>query len=127
MEPLEIIRLILLITHFVGLAAIIGAWILQMPRRSGFDFSPVLAGSIVQLVTGIGLIAVTELGGNDFGTAKGITKLAIALLVLALAIVGIVRGRRLKGAGTSDAALRPILWAAGIAAIANVVVAVVWR
>lgn len=127
MEPLEIIRLILLITHFVGLAAIIGAWILQMPWRSGFDFSPVLAGSIVQLVTGIGLIAVIELGGGDFDTAKGITKLAIALLVLALAIVGIVRGRRFKRAGTSDAALRPILWAAGIAAIANVVVAVVWR
>ncbi|HET8780389.1 MAG TPA: hypothetical protein VFM66_09970 [Agromyces sp.] len=126
-EPLEIIRLILLITHFVGLAAIIGAWILQMPWRSGFDFSPVLAGSIVQLVTGIGLIAVIELGGGDFDTAKGITKLAIALLVLALAIVGIVRGRRFKRAGTSDAALRPILWAAGIAAIANVVVAVVWR
>ncbi|KRE31476.1 hypothetical protein [Agromyces sp. Soil535] len=127
MEPLEIVRLVLLITHFVGLAAIIGAWILQMPRRSGFDFSPVLVGSIVQLVTGIALIAVNELGGNDIDTGKAITKLTITLAVLGLGIAGIVRGRRLRRRGASDAALRPLLWAAGIAAVANVVVAVVWR
>ena len=57
MEPLELTRLVLLVTHFVGLAAIIGAYILQMPWRTGFDFSPVLVGSIVQLVTGIAAIA----------------------------------------------------------------------
>lgn len=127
MEPLEITRLALLITHFVGLGAIIGAYILQMPWRTGFDFSPVLVGSIVQLVTGIALIAVNELGGNEIDRAKAFTKLGITLIVLAAAIVGVVRERILKRTGRTDAPLRPLLWIAGVAAIANVCVAVLWR
>ncbi len=127
MEPLELTRLVLLVTHFIGLAAIIGAFILQMPRRSGFDFSPVLVGSIVQLVTGVALIAVNELGGTDIDRAKAFTKLAIALVVLAAAIVGVVRERAFKRTERTDAALRPVLWIAGVAAIVNVVVAVFWR
>lgn len=127
MDPLEITRLALLVVHFVGLAAIIGAYILQMPWRSGFDFSPVLIGSIVQLVTGIALIAVNELAGTEIDRAKAFTKLAITLLVLSLALVGVIRGRRLKRSEQSDASLRPVLWGAGVAAIANVAVAVFWR
>jgi len=126
-EPLELTRLVLLVTHFVGLAAIIGAYILQMPWRTGFDFSPVLVGSIVQLVTGIALIAVNELGGNEIDRAKAFTKLGITLVVLAAALVGVFRGRALKRAGRTDAPLRSVLWTAGVAAIANVVVAVFWR
>ncbi|RXZ72720.1 hypothetical protein [Agromyces albus] len=127
MEPLENLRLVLLVTHFVGLGAIVGAYILQMPWRAGFDFSPVLVGSIVQLVTGIALIAVNEIGGNDIDTGKAITKLSITLVVLAAAITGLVRSRVLKRSGRTDAALRPVLWGAGVAAIANIVVAVFWR
>ena len=127
MDPLEITRLALLVVHFIGLAAIIGAYILQMPWRRGFDFSPVLVGAIVQLVTGIGLIAVNELAGTEIDRAKAFTKLGITLLVLALALVGVIRGRRLTRSEQSDASLRPVLWGAGIAAIANVAVAVFWR
>lgn len=127
MEPLELTRLLLLVVHFVGLAAIIGAYILQMPRRSGFDFSPVLVGSIVQLVSGIALIAVNEIGGTEIDRAKAIVKLGLALVVLVLAIVGVVRGRAIKRAERTDAPLRAVLWGAGIVAIANVAVAVFWR
>jgi uncharacterized membrane protein len=127
MEPLELTRLLLLVVHFVGLAAIIGAYILQMPRRSGFDFSPVLVGSIVQLASGVALIAVNEIGGTEIDRAKAFVKLGIALVVLVLAIVGVVRGRALRRTEQSDASLRPVLWSAGIAAIANVAVAVIWH
>ncbi|WP_022891152.1 hypothetical protein [Agromyces subbeticus] len=127
MDPLELTRLVLLVVHFVGLAAIIGAYILQMPRRSGFDFSPVLVGSIVQLVTGVALIAVNEIGGTEIDRAKAVVKLALALVVLVLAIVGMVRGRAIKRAERTDAPLRAVLWGAGIVAIANVAVAVFWR
>lgn len=127
MDPLELTRLALLVVHFVGLAAIIGAYILQMPRRSGFDFSPVLVGSIVQLVTGIALIAVNEIGGTEIDRAKAVVKLALALVVLALAIVGMVRSRAIKRAERTDSPLRAVLWGAGIVAIANVAVAVFWR
>jgi hypothetical protein len=51
----------------------------------------------------------------------------VTLVILATVIVGVVRQRRLVGAGGSD---KPVLWflrAAGILAIANVVVAVVWH
>jgi hypothetical protein len=127
MDPLEITRLTLLVVHFIGLAAIIGAYILQLPWRRGFDFSPVLVGSIVQLVTGIALIAVNEIGGNEIDRAKAYTKLGITLVVLALALVGMIRGRRLTRSERTDASLRPVLLGAGIAAMANVVVAVFWR
>lgn len=127
MEPLELTRLLLLVVHFVGLAAIIGAYILQMPRRSGFDFSPVLVGSIVQLVSGIALIAVNEIGGTEIDRAKAIVKLGLALVVLVLALVGVFRGRALARSERTDAPLRSVLWGAGIVAIANVAVAVFWR
>jgi hypothetical protein len=124
---LEITRLVLIIAHLIGLAAIIGAFIQQMPRRTGFEFAPMFVGSIVQLVTGVALIAVDKGQGLAIIDAKMVVKISVTLVILATVIVGIVRQRRLVGAGGSD---KPVLWflrTAGILAIANVVVAVVWH
>ena len=127
MTALEVIRLILLIVHLVGLAAIIGPYILQNRRRSGFEFQPMLVGSIVQVVSGVLLIAVRKTEELSVIDAKMGVKLAIALLVVAAAIIAMVRQRRLVGAGESDSPVRPLLHAIGILAIANVIVAVIWR
>ena len=113
--PLEVLRLALLVTHFVGLAAIIGAFIIQMPQRSVINFRPMLIGAIVQLVTGIGLIAVRRLSDLPVIDEKMIVKLALALIVLGAVIIGARRSSR------------PLFFVAGIVAIANVVVATVWR
>jgi hypothetical protein len=127
MTALEIIRLILLVIHLVGLAAIIGPYILQNRRKSGFEFQTMLVGSIVQVVSGVLLIAVRKTEELAVIDAKMGVKLGIALLVVAAAIIAIVRQRRLVATGKSDAPVLPLLHAMGILAIANVIVAVVWR
>lgn len=127
MPPLEIARIALLVIHIVGTSAIVGAFILQMPWRKSFDFSPMLVGSIVQIVSGCGLIAVRKFADLPVVEAKMIVKLSLAVVILVIVIVALVRQRRLRKAGESDAALRPAISAVGIIAIADVVVALAWR
>lgn len=127
MSPLEIVRLALLFAHIVGLAAVIGSYILQMPWKRGFDFLPLVIGSTVALVTGFALVAVREVTDLAVDPAKIVVKLTIAVVVLVLSIVGFVRSRRLKRGDSDDARLKPLLIGAGVLAMANVVVALFWR
>jgi ABC-type spermidine/putrescine transport system permease subunit II len=126
MSPLEIARAVLLIAHILGLAAIIGPFILQLRTKHGFRFAPMLTGAIVQVVTGIGLVAVREMGDLDVNNAKIGVKMAIALIVLVAVIVAVVRQRRAIAAATSDRVSLPWMHVAGAGAILNVIVAVAW-
>lgn len=127
MPPLEIVRIALLVIHIVGTSAIVGAFILQMPWRKSFDFSPMLIGSIVQIVSGCGLIAVRKFADLPVVEAKMIVKMGLAVVILVIVIVALVRQRRLRRAGDSDAALRPVIYTVGVVAIANVMVALAWH
>ena len=127
MTFLDILRLVLLITHFVGLAAIIGPFILQMPRRSGFEIAPILVGSIVQLVSGVGLVAVHMIGGSGVEEPKIVVKLVVAVLVLGCVVGALVVQRAARRTDAVDTMVRPWMLAAGGLAIANIVVAVVWH
>jgi len=127
MSILEIVRIALLVVHIVGTSAIVGAFILQMPWRKRFDFSPMLVGSIVQIVSGCALIAVRKFDDLPVPELKMIVKMGIALVILALVIVALVRQRRLVRAGESDASLRTLIYTIGILAIADVIVAFAWR
>ena len=127
MQTLDLIRLIVLIIHFVGLAAIIGPFILQRGRREGFQFGAMLAGSIVQIVSGAALIGLRKGESLPVADAKMAVKLGIAIIVLAVVAVGMFRQRRLGARGVGDASVRPLVSIAGIAAIVNVAVAVLWE
>ena len=127
MSALEVLRLVLLVVHIVGTSAIVGAFILQMPWRRSFDFSPMLVGSIVQIASGCALIAVRKLDGLEVVEAKMIVKLVIALVILALVVLALVRQRTLRRREVSDSGLRGFLFAIGILAIGDVVVALAWR
>lgn len=127
MSPLEITRIVLLVIHIVGTSAIVGAFILQMPWRKSFDFSPVLVGSIVQIVSGCALIAARKFADLPVVEAKMIVKLGLAVVILAIVIVALVRQRRLAKAGESDAVLRSSVYAVGVIAITDVVVALAWH
>ncbi|MCU1441617.1 MAG: hypothetical protein JWP85_2614 [Rhodoglobus sp.] len=126
MSPLEIARAVLLIAHILGLAAIIGPFILQVRTKHDFRFAPMLIGAIVQVVTGVGLVAVREIGDLDVNNAKIGVKMAIAVIVLVALIVAVVRQRRAVAAGTSDRVSLPWMHVAGAGAILNVIVAVAW-
>jgi hypothetical protein len=116
----DILRLILLITHFIGMAAIIGAFIAQM-RRPEVNLAPMLTGAIVQLVTGFGLVATRVNLDLAVGGAKIAAKLIIAVLVLGAVIGGLFAQRR-----GATRAVKPFFRTAGALAIVNVIVAVAW-
>ena len=120
MDALEVTRLILLALHILGLAAIIGAFFVQMRKRSDYNLTPMLAGAITQLVTGVALVAVRQASDLGVNNTKIAVKLIIAVVVLAAAIIAVVQQRRGKNAS-------PWFHTAGGLAVVNVLVAVLWQ
>lgn len=92
MLSLETLRIVLLILHFVGLAALIGPGLLRN-RPSTRAVPVMLTGAAVQVATGNGLIAANQLQGMPVIEAKMIVKLALALVALVLMIVAAARLR----------------------------------
>lgn len=123
MPPLEIARLALLVAHFIGLAALIGPFLLQIRSRTALRLRLMLVGAIVQVVTGNALIASRRLQEFDVDEVKMIVKLAIAVVTLGALIAAVVAQRR---PGQEPRLVRSLFEAAGGLALANVIVAVVW-
>ncbi|MDP4689057.1 MAG: hypothetical protein NWS14_04980, partial [Pontimonas sp.] len=74
---MELVRDITLILHFIGLAMIIGPFLVQMRAHSGYYFGWVMTGSLVQLVTGLLLTGLAEMGlADDPDMAVNHTKIA---------------------------------------------------
>jgi FtsH-binding integral membrane protein len=115
MSALEIVNVVVLITHFLGLATIIGAFFMQMRKRSGVDFRLIVIGAAVQLLTGLALIGLLYAQDESVNNTKIAVKLILALVVLVAALVGRKAKKQL-----------PFLHTAGAAAIANVIIAVAW-
>jgi hypothetical protein len=120
MEPLEIVRLILLAVHILGLAAIVGTFFVQLRANDGFATGVVLAGAITQVVTGLALVGVREAGDLGVNNIKIAVKLGLAVIVLVAAIVAHVQQRR-------GGKVKPAFHTAGGLAVVNVLVAVLWQ
>ncbi|WP_420365087.1 hypothetical protein AAEP80_15855 [Curtobacterium sp. L3-7] len=119
---------VLLVLHFIGLAAVIGAFLVQMRRKGGFQTFWVITGLVTQLVTGLGMMGIID-ATSDGGAnhAKLGVKLVIAAVALVLAFVARARQRR-ADAGTAKAkAALPFFHSAGALAIVNVLIAVLWK
>lgn len=119
METLDIVRHAILAVHFLGLAAIVGAFFVQMRAKDGFATGVVLTGAITQLITGLALVGVSQAGGRDVDNVKIAVKLGIAVVVLVAAIIAHVQRRR-------GGKVRPAFHTAGGLAVVNVLVAVLW-
>ena len=125
---LEPIFLVLLVFHFLGLSLIIGSFALQLRRKQGFEFGTMLIGAITQLVTGLALVGVLQMGGEDVNNAKIAVKTVFAVVVLVAVLVARSRQAKALSAGTSEKkAALPFLHLAGMGALINVLVAVLWR
>jgi hypothetical protein len=126
---MNVIHVIALIAHFIGLALILGGFAMQLGKSSGFRFGIVLAGAITQFVSGLILVALVEIGGEwELDRVKIGVKLAITLLALVAAIIGLLRQRKVdSGAIGNPKAALPFLHIAGASALANVIIAVAWR
>ena len=127
---MELVRDITLITHFIGLALIIGPFIVQMRAHSGYYFGWVMTGSIVQLVTGLLLTGLAEMRlADDPDLSVNHTKIAVKSMIATVIVIGAVHAYRKQkklGAGDNERKLLPYLHSAGALAIVNVILAVVW-
>lgn len=120
---MEFVLGLLVVVHFVGMAAIVGSWLstIRTPRV----LPAMVYGALTQLVTGILLVGLIESGavaeegegGEELNMVKISVKLVIALVVFALAWFNRKRG---------DQVPAPIFHAIGGLALLNVMIAVLW-
>lgn len=118
---MEAIRIILLILHFVGLASLLGGFMVQMKgmRTGDVVINPaMLHGVLTQLVTGLLLVGVVEMGDlHPMNHVKIGVKLAITVIVAVLVFVSRKRER----------VSVPVFGAIGALTLANIVIAVAWH
>jgi hypothetical protein len=117
---MEIVYDLVLVLHFLGLASLIGGWLVQMRARGGRLVNPAMVhGALTQVLTGLLLVGLAEAVDSldkDVDNAKIGVKLVVALVVLVLAWVN-------RRKGTVPDGLYFII---GGLAVLNVVVAVFW-
>ena len=127
---MDLARDITLILHFIGLALIIGPFLVQMRAHSGYSFGWVFTGAIIQSVTGLLLTGLAEMRLADdpdmsVNHAKIAVKAAVATVIFIVALVGYLKSRKLTPSD-NERKLLPLLHTAGALAMVNVIVAVVW-
>ncbi|MEO6942346.1 MAG: hypothetical protein ABI238_07190 [Terrimesophilobacter sp.] len=111
---------IVLIFHFIGLAALLGGVLVQVKDTiagKGHIVTAMIHGALTQLVTGLLLVGFIEMGGGSVNNAKIGTKLAIVLLITVL--VFLFRKKR--------PVLSWVIWVIGGLTIANIAIAVLWQ
>jgi len=117
---MEILKGILVVIHILGAAAIIGPYLQQLRAKEHFELRWMHIGAGMQLVTGVLLVGMAYALGN--GDAVDNAKITVKLLVAIVALVAVIL------IGKSKVGTKHIwLHVAGIAAIINVSVAVLWR
>lgn len=115
---MEFVYNVLLFLHFIGLALIIGAFVVQVrnPEKGVTRF--MLDGALTQLITGVLMVGIAEmkLVDEELNMTKIAVKLIIVLIITVLAFVGVKKPFP-----------QTKLWAAiGILALLNVAIAVFW-
>jgi hypothetical protein len=81
----DVLRHLLLLVHLAGMAVLLGGFVLTTMAGERRMVPAIVAGAEVQLVTGLILWWVDHLDDRHPPTAKILTKLAIALVVVGLA------------------------------------------
>ncbi|MBX9247022.1 hypothetical protein ICW40_19715 [Actinotalea ferrariae] len=115
---MEIVRDVFLVLHFVGLASLLGGFLVQMKPRTKRVEAAMFHGALTQLVTGVALVGMAYALGNgdDVDNAKIGVKLLVLLVITGL----VVAGRRKESVSTG-------VWGAiGALTLVNIVIAVVW-
>lgn len=119
---MDTVRLLLVVLHILGLSLVIGPFLFQVSRKTGFDTKLMWIGALAQLATGIALVGVRQATDLPVDNVKIAVKLVVAIGV---AVAVWMVGRKQKGALPTKAAL-PFFHTAGALAVVNVLVAVLW-
>ena len=114
---MEIVKNLTLVLHFVGLASLLGGFLVQL-SASGKRIDPAMFhGALTMLVTGIALVGIDQaMDDPDLNNAK----VAVKLLVLVVITVLVMANRKRPTVPVG-------LWATvGGLTLLNVVLAVFW-
>jgi hypothetical protein len=113
---------LILVLHFIGLASVVGGFLVQMKSLDKGVNPAMLHGALTQLVTGVLMVGIVESGiylpyeGFTIDNAKIGVKLLLTVVITVLAFVG--RKRVAPQVG---------LWGAiGGLSIVNILIAVFW-
>lgn len=115
---MEFVYNALVVLHFVGLASLLGGFLVQM-RASERGVNPAMwHGALTQLVTGVLLVGLAESGAVDeeVNSTKIAVKLAVVVVITILAFVG-------KRRPMPQQAIWGVI---GALTLANVIIAVFW-
>ena len=82
---MEILRDVLVVLHFIGLAALFGGLFVQLKSDPRVVNNAVIHGALTQVVTGLALVGVLEGLDADVNNAKIGVKLLVALVITVLA------------------------------------------
>jgi hypothetical protein len=114
----ELVYDLVVVLHFLGLASLIGGWLVQLRARGERIINPaMLHGALTQMATGLVIVGLGEgVLDREYDYAKITTKLVVTAIVLLLVWVN----RRKEGIPDG------LYFIIGGLAVANVVVAVLW-
>lgn len=113
---MEFLRLVLLVLHILGFAALIGGLLSQLGTAEKRVSGPMRDGIGTAFVTGLLLVGILEAGDGPVDHAKVGVKLAVGLVLLVLVMANLRKPR------IPDGLFFLLL---GLS-VANVVVAVFW-
>ena len=117
---MDILIGIVLILHFVGLAALLGGVLVQVKDTiagKGRIIAAMIHGALTQLVTGILLVGLLEMSGGDVNNTKIGVKLAVVIVITVLVFV-----YRKKQPLASW-----VVWLVGALTLTNIAIAVLWH
>lgn len=113
---MEFLEHVLVVLHFIGLASLLGGFLVQIKSSPRVVNSAMVHGVVTQLVTGVLLVGIAEAEDYEVDHAKVGVKLAVAVVVAVLVFAN--RKREVLTTGA---------WGLiGGLTIANIVVAVFW-
>ncbi len=115
---MDFIYNLVFILHFIGLASLVGGFIVQMSSPDKGVNAAMFHGALTQLVTGLIMVGMVEGGAVEvkLNMTKISVKLAIVLVVTVLAFIG-----------RKKTPPQVALWGAiGALSIANIFIAVLW-
>ena len=117
---MDILKIILVILHFVGLASLLGSFLVQVKevgQGKGRVLTGMFHGALTMLVTGLALYGVHMGMGHELNHMK----LGIKFLVLVVITVLVLMYRK------KEVVPSGVLWGIGGLTLLNVILAVAWH
>ena len=115
---MEFVYNLIVILHFIGLASLVGGFIVQISNSEKGVNAAMFHGALTQLVTGLILVGMVQGGAVD--DELNMTKISVKLVIVLVVTVLAVTGRKKAPPQTA-------LWGAiGALSIANIFIAVLW-